>query len=330
MSPRRRPYAVTAPAAPTGLALIAYAVRAAGEDEIAAGIARVGWGRALVLALAGARFVLRAEAWRWCMPVSARLPRPRAFAAFLAGDAGGSVTPLGLLASEPAKVFLTRHHLATRASVASLAAENVVYAASVFAVVALGLLLLAGLAPPGGGWRLPLAAARGVLVRGAVVALRLLRGTWDLQRGDRPRWRARLAALRAEALAPSARAGAWLWRVFGLDVVFHALAVVEVYLVLEWLLGPASPTLAQAVVFEALNRVITVAFKFVPFRVGVDEASSGALAPLLALDPAAGVALAVVRKARNLFWAGMGLGIAAWPARAAGRPDAAAGPGPPA
>ena len=328
MSTRRRQHVVTALAAAAGLVLFAYAVRAAGVDEIAAGVARVGWGLLLVLALAGARFVLRAESWRWCMPASARLPRRRAFAAFLAGDAVGSVTPLGLLASEPAKVFLTRRHLATRASVASLAAENVVYTASVLAVVALGLLLLAMVAPPGAWWRLPLVAALGLLALGTVVAIRLLRGTWDTRRGDRPRWRARLATLRAEVLAPAAGRGAWLWRVFGLDLVFHALAVVEVYLVLEWLLGPLSPTLAQAIVFEALNRVITVAFKFVPFRVGVDEASSGALAPLLALDPAAGVTLAVVRKARNLFWAGVGLGIVAWSSREAVPPgDAPAGGG---
>jgi hypothetical protein len=323
MSTRRRQYVVTALAAAAGLVLFAYAVRAAGMDEIAAGIARVGWGLVLVLALAGARFVLRAEAWRWCMPSAARLARPRAVAAFLAGDAVGSVTPLGLLASEPTKVLLTRYHLATRASVASLAAENVVYAASVLAVVALGLVLLAGVAPAGAWWRWPLMAALGLLALSVLVAVRLLRGTWDTSRGDRPRWRARLAALREDVLAPAAGRGGWMWRVFGLDLVFHALAVVEVYLVLEWLLGPASPTLAQAVVFEALNRVITVAFKFVPFRVGVDEASSGALAPLLALDPAAGVTLAVVRKARNLFWAGVGLAIAAWPSRDAGPTGAA-------
>ena len=309
MSTRRRQYVVTALAAAAGLVLFAYAVRAAGMDEIAAGVGRVGWGLVVVLALAGARFLLRSEAWRWCMPPGTRLPRPRALAAFLAGDAVGSVTPLGLLASEPAKVFLTRHHLATRASVASLAAENVVYAASVLAVVALGLVLLLGVAPDGAWWRTPLLVALGALAVAAVVTLRLLRGTWDAQRGPRPRWRARLAAVREEVLAPAADRGAWLWRVFGLDLVFHALAVIEVYLVLEWLLGDLSPTLAQAVVFEALNRVITVAFKFVPFRVGVDEASSGALAPLLALDPAAGVTLAVVRKARNLFWAGVGLAL---------------------
>ena len=102
-----------------------------------------------------------------------------------------------------------------------------------------------------------------------------------------------------------------------LDLVFHALAVLEVYVTLEWVLGDRSPTLVQAIVFEALNRVITAAFKFVPFRVGIDEASAGALAPMLSVNPAAGVALAVVRKVRNLFWAAIGLVlVAAHPAEA--------------
>ena len=40
------------------------------------------------------------------------------------------------------------------------------------------------------------------------------------------------------------------------------------------------------------------------------------LAPVLAVDPAAGVTLAVVRKIRNLFWSGVGLTIiVAHPAR---------------
>jgi hypothetical protein len=62
--------------------------------------------------------------------------------------------------------------------------------------------------------------------------------------------------------------------------------------------------------------VLTLAFKFVPFRIGVDEAASGSIAPLLAVDPAVGVSLAVVRKVRNLFWSGIGLAIvAAHPAK---------------
>ena len=82
-------------------------------------------------------------------------------------------------------------------------------------------------------------------------------------------------------------------------------------------------TLVTALIFETLNRVVTIAFKFVPFRVGVDEALNGALAPLLTVDPVSGVALAVVRKVRSLFWAGVGLiAIAMHPARGgASAPD---------
>ena len=117
-----------------------------------------------------------------------------------------------------------------------------------------------------------------------------------------------------------------LWRVFALDLGFHLVAVFEAFLTLRWLLGPpslgfgeasGSPTLAQAIVFEALNRVVIVAFKFVPLRIGVDEAVTGAVAPILAVNPAAGVTLAVVRKVRGLFWAAAGLAvIAAHPTRA--------------
>jgi hypothetical protein len=60
----------------------------------------------------------------------------------------------------------------------------------------------------------------------------------------------------------------------------------------------------------------------VPFRVGVDEAASGAFAPLLAVNPITGVSLAVVRKVRNLFWAGVGLAIiAVHPVRAGRETD---------
>ena len=108
-----------------------------------------------------------------------------------------------------------------------------------------------------------------------------------------------------------------LAQIFLLDLSFHVLAVLEIFLTLRWLLGDRSPTLAQAIVFEALNRVVTVVFKFVPFRVGIDEALSGGIAPIIAVEPVAGVTLAVVRKVRNLVWTGVGLAlIAAHPAHA--------------
>ena len=307
----RRQHLLTLASALAGAALFAYAVRRAGVADIIDGIRRVGWGLVLILGLAGLRFLIRAECWRLCLPPTVAFPLPRALAAFLAGDAVGNVTPLGLLASEPTKVLLTRHHLAPREAIASLAVENFVYAASVLAMVGIGLTVLMTNVPLPSSWIAASGAALVAMLVGAAIAVRAMRGTWDPARGSRPRWRERLAMVRDEAVRFSGGHPQRLWRVLVLDLLFHALAVVEVFVTLQWLLGNRSPTFVQAIVFEALNRVVTAVFKFVPFRVGIDEASAGALAPMLSVNPAAGVALAVVRKVRNLFWAAIGLALIA-------------------
>jgi hypothetical protein len=292
-----------------GAALFAYVVRRAGVGEILDSTRGVGWGLVAILALAGLRFMVRAACWRLCMPAAAQLGFAQTFGAFLAGDAVGSVTPLGLLASEPTKILLTRHDLATRDSVASLATENLIYGASIFAMLAVAVGVVLATVPLPAPWRWTMAAALAAVFAAALVVLRLLRGTWDDRRGPRPRWRARLADLRVAVLGFSAGHPARLWRAFGLEMAFHALGTLEVWLTLQWLVPDRAPSLAQAIAFEGLNRVVTVAFKFVPFRIGVDEALSAAVAPALAVSSTAGVALAVVRKVRNLFWSGVGLAI---------------------
>lgn len=309
-----------------GLALFAWVVRRTGPADILDGIQRVGWGLAAILALAGLRLAVRAAAWRLCMAPGTMLTFGRAFSAFLAGDTAGTITPFGLLASEPTKVLLTRHHLATRDSIASLAVENLLYAGSVLSMVAVGLVVMLATVPLSAAWRWSIAGALVSMAVAVPIAWRLMRGTWDERRGARSPWRERVAAARLAVIGFAAEHPGRLWRAFGFDAVFHLLAVVEVFLTLRWLLGdPPSPgfggaglrpTLAQAVVFESLNRVIIVAFKFVPFRIGVDEMLTGAVAPILSVNPAAGVMLAVVRKVRGLFWAGLGLVvIAAHPTR---------------
>jgi hypothetical protein len=307
----RRRRLLTAACTFGGVALFAFVVRRTGLAEIVDGVQRVGWGLAAVLALGGLRFILRAACWRLCLPSGTALTFRQALGAFLAGDAVGNITPLGLLASEPAKIFLTRRQLATRESVASLAVENVIYAVSVVGMVAVGLLVVLATVPLAVAVRWWVSAALlGSLVVGAVV-LRLQRGTWDASRGARPQWRERLSGLRLTVTGYLADHSARLWKVLALDLVFHLIAVSEVFLTLRWLLGDTGPTLGQAVAFETLNRVVTVVFKFVPFRIGVDEALSAAVAPMLAVNPAAGVSLAVIRKVRSLSWSAVGLGIIA-------------------
>ena len=55
------------------------------------------------------------------------------------------------------------------------------------------------------------------------------------------------------------------------------------------------------------ERLIMVAFKFVPLRLGVDHIGAGSVAGLIGIGAATGITIATVRTARNLFWAAVGL-----------------------
>ncbi|HET9371895.1 MAG TPA: lysylphosphatidylglycerol synthase domain-containing protein [Vicinamibacterales bacterium] len=306
----RRRLLVQIAAALVGTLLFVSAIRSVGWSNVVDGIGRVGWGLVPILALAGLRFVIRAAAWRLCIPTHARPSLRQAFTAYLSGDAVGNVTPLGLFASEPTKVFLVRHRLATREAAASLAIDLVVYSISAVAMVVVGLSVLLATVPLGVGGREIVIAVLVGLAAGLFAALRILGGTWKPGRGERPPWRARLAGFRDSVFTRSAGHPARLWRVFCLDLLFQAVAVAEVFLTLHWLL-PAPPTVAQAVMFSALDRAIVIAFKFVPVRLGVDEWFSGGMAGWLGWDPATGVALALIRKVRSIAWVGVGLALIA-------------------
>ena len=72
----------------------------------------------------------------------------------------------------------------------------------------------------------------------------------------------------------------------------------EVWLVLRLLPGAADATLVDAFLLESAGRFVTIAFKFIPYRLGIDEAGSGAVAQVIGMGPAAGVTLALVRRLR--------------------------------
>ncbi|MBC7929368.1 MAG: hypothetical protein H7Z38_02275, partial [Rubrivivax sp.] len=92
------------------------------------------------------------------------------------------------------------------------------------------------------------------------------------------------------------------------EATFHMLGVAEAYFTLS-LISPIAPTLLSAFLFESVNRVITVVFKFVPLRAGIDEFGTGQLARVLRFGETAGVTLAIVRKARMVFWMAVGVAL---------------------
>jgi hypothetical protein len=293
--------------AAVGLAVLVLVVRQVGVAEIAADLRQIGWGFVPIVAIGGLRFLLRAQAWRLCLDAPYTLSLTDAFNAVICGDTIGNLTPLGPLVGEPAKVAVVRKHVPLGPALTALAIENVLYTLSAAAMIGAGLIaLLIWFQLPGiykSVGELSIAAivvlfalALGMLWRQPAVVSRAL--------GFAPRlagYADRVRALEAEIYTFATRhRDAMPWLVAA-EVAFHALGVAEAYLTL-WLLG-STPTLMTAFLLETWNRLTTVVFKFVPFRFGVDEAATGFLTQqVLGIGLSRGLAIAIARKVRMLFW----------------------------
>ena len=94
--------------------------------------------------------------------------------------------------------------------------------------------------------------------------------------------------------------------IFALDMCFHIAGVVEIYATLLFI-SPIAPSLRQAFILESVNRIINVAFKFIPLRAGVDEGGTGQVSKVLGFARGIGVTLAIIRKGRDIFWSAIGL-----------------------
>ena len=301
-----------------GGVLLVATVRRVGWTDVERSLASVGWWFVAIVALGGVRFATRARAWMACADHAA-LRFPRAFAATLAGDALGNLTPLGLLASEPAKVFFVRGSLPTVIAVSSVAAENAFYMTSVLVVIGAGALVFfntANLSPLlSMGAQAVLAA---VMIGGAAAIWIARRQPAILSRVARSIARVtgrgasapdRLREIEIHFYAVLTWPGRRIAHVIVWEAAFHVAAVAEVFLVMTLLPGGGATTLLDAFVLETAGRLIVVAFKFVPYRLGVDEAGTALVARALAIDPAIGVTLALVRRLRILFWNGIGIGL---------------------
>ena len=305
-----------------GLLLFVYTVRKAGVAEITGGLRRLGAGFLIIIALSAIRQCARTFAWIKCLEAPYRLRFRDAFAARVMGDALGNIIPLASLAvSEPSKAAFVRDRVPLMIGLSAIAIENIFYSLSVVLFIFSGTtaLLLAFTLPK------PLRyAAFGTLIASLVIAplaylvirqrWKFLSGSFILLGGRVKRPWVENAIARAQTLEDRIygfydRNRAHFLSILALEFCFHLVGVAEVYTTLSFISETIAPTLFTAFILESVNRVINVAFKFVPLRTGVDEYGSGALAKVLGFTKATGVALAIVRKARDIFWTGIGVAL---------------------
>lgn len=305
-----------------GLVLFVYFVSSAGIGHILDGIQRLGAGFLLILAISSLRYVARAWAWTRCVEAPYRLPFRDAFAARIMGDALGNIIPfVSVAVSEPSKGVFVKDKVPLLVGLPALAIENIFYAMSV------ALFIFSGTATLLLTFTLPKAlryASIGALCTTLVVVpllyllirtqARFLSGLFGFlaRRGIAPklmtRIRPRAAVLEERVYGFYERNQGRFLSIFLLDCCFHVAGVLEVYVTLSFI-SSVGPTLTQAFILESVNRIINVAFKFVPLRAGVDEGGTGQVSKVLGFARGIGETLAIVRKGRDIFWSAIGLAL---------------------
>ncbi|MEO6392169.1 MAG: lysylphosphatidylglycerol synthase transmembrane domain-containing protein [Pyrinomonadaceae bacterium] len=305
-----------------GLALFAYFIWKADVATVWAGIRRLGYGAAWIMAISAVRTILRAWAWKLCSEKPWELRLIDAWRGYVVGDALGTLTPLGMFASEPAKAAVVRDRVPLAIALSSLAVENIFYSltAALFVLSGIGTLLIT--------YHLPrtlryFSIGTVIFVVSLIVILLLMVyrewrivsraasiiAKWGIARDFLTSKNEKLRAWEDRVYGFYDRHRARFIPVLALNFGFHLMGVAEIYATLYYI-SDVPPSLLTAFFLESANRVITVGFKFVPFRAGVDEAGTGMLTKVLLRDLSGGVTLAVIRKARGLIW--MLIGLIVW------------------
>lgn len=305
-----------------GLLLFFFFVRKAGLGQVFEGLRSLGAGFLLILLLSGARFAVRTLCWMRCFEAPHKLRFRDAFRAYLIGDATGNLMPLGVVVSEPVKAMMVRQRVPLVAALSAVAVENIFYSFSValFIFAGTATLLLSFAVPD--ALRLTSIAILTTITITIVVSYFVIQRQWKFASGllealhrrglarkllsdDR---RERVSSLEEGVYGFYRRNRSRFLPTLLIESFFHVAGVAEAYVTLLFI-SDTPPTLLTAIILESVNRVINVVFKFVPLRVGVDEAGTGLFTNVLKFGTAAGVTLAIVRKARVIFWTGAGVAL---------------------
>lgn len=287
--------------------------------EIGQSLARVGWG---ALPYMGASFLVYAlDTWGWRLAFAEHQPAVgfgRLFGIRMAGEAVNKITPLASMGGEPLKAYLlTRDGACGADSLASVAVAKNTMTLAQIAFIFVGVLFALRSLPGQERVLLSLAAFPGLVLSAilvtAVLDLRLRRsGRRECgPETDGDRWRRWLPGKKS-ALDLWSRVADAYWcrpRAFAVSFVLFflgwAAGALEL-LAAAWALGfTLSPM--DALALEALLCSVNMATFFVPANAGAQEGGFAFLAPLMGLSSPHGLALAVLRRCRDVIWVLFGL-----------------------
>jgi glycosyltransferase 2 family protein len=303
----------------TGLAVVGYLVAQIGPAAIWSSFVTLGWRLPIVLTFPYALAALvDTIAWRLLLP--GPVPLSLVFRARLAGEAVNLAPPTMAVGGEPLKAFLLRPPVPLLDGLVSVIADKTTIVVGQIIFLAAGLLAARAVLPStsrlvpimtgllaveilaiggfalvqasgglGGGGRLLGRLGGRFGSRVGLGGERYLQGLGDLDRALAGLYRHGRRRLLASALVHSV---AW------------ATGALEIYLVLHWLGTPAS--LGTALIIESFAGGVKFASFMVPASLGALEGGYVAFFEAFGLTATAGLSFVLVRRLREMVWAGLG------------------------
>jgi phosphatidylglycerophosphate synthase len=307
-----------------GIVLFLAALYYINFDLAVGTIRRLGLALPLALLFSGLWHLARTWAWSWCFPSPRTVSFRRLARVRLAAEAFSYLTLRGI-AGEPLKVVLLSDRVNARDATAAVALERLAYLVGTTLIVGVGsVAALIGLELTRVWFRVfrAFAIASGVLAilttivitgRGMYLqaAMRWFDGLFgtSLAAGMVGRF---VAAVERQMLELLRGNPARLLVLLTATILSYLCMALEAWVILRAsgaLHASGAPIGANsALAVETFSRVASFASSFIPANLGALEASS--LAAVAAVGATGGgAALALARRLRGLFWAGLGLAI---------------------
>ena len=279
---------------------------------------RLGFAFTLSILASGVWHLARTWAWAWCFPRPRPVPFLRLARVRLAAEAFSYLTLRGI-AGEPLKVVLLSRDVDARVATAAVALERIGYMVGTTLIIGVGSLVAMAALPLTPTWfRVFRAFAIAAAVIAALTAMVLAgRGTYLIALVEKidaafgtgmARGRVgRFAGAVERQLLELVRGNPLRLAVLtGTTLVAYAAMAAEAWAIMYAAGVPVTFTAAMAV--ETFSRVASFASAFIPANLGALEASSVAAVTAIGAI-GAGAPLALARRLRGLFWAGVGLAI---------------------
>jgi hypothetical protein len=305
-------------AALLGLGLLSYLVFRSGPGAVWKQLQAVGWGFALVLVLGGLSQLAKTCAWRQAFTCDiSGLSWSRSFVAQLISDGVGQFGVAGKVLGEGMRISLLRRIVPVSSVLSAGAIDGGLHSFTAVLVTVSGIIATLLLAPLSGAWRVYGLLIVALLVSVAILAVVAVTRRWTLV-GNAIRAIGRLPRLHdwvsgKQPIIDSAEhnlltfhdeAPAAFWATLIFNLLWHALAVLEVFVILRFM--GARIAVGGAFVVEGLTKVINLVGALNPGNFGTYEAGNMLIAKIFGVTGTAGLTLALCRRARTVFWAGVG------------------------